>query len=461
MRILLLNPTPPLKSKTKIVVNAMPCFSLLYLSPYLKEEKNKVFYLEGYFYDIPDILKYIGNKKIEVVCITILTPHWDRVKLIVAQIKKFYPSIFIVVGGWHVKLLQENCLKECKEIDVGVYVDGEFIIKRVIEALKEKRKLDKIKGIIFRKGNKVIKNLPPPPIKNLDLIHFPDRSLINWKLYIPSPLHHKKFPSTAIFGSRGCPYNCIFCHTEKNVRMRSAKNIVDEIEECVKKYNLKDFVFYDDIFTLNQKRAEEVCDEIIKRKLKITWRANGRADIVNKRLLRKMRKAGCWLILYGIESGVQKNLDILQKNLTLSQIKEAIKLTKKYGIKTLGTFIFGIPTETLREGLETIKFACTLDLDYANFFFLTPYFGTKLYEMVDRYGKIIKNAKFDLTSISFIPNTMTEKQLKLLCNFAFKKFYFRLRTIKIILEWLISGDWRNIFRLIPIFIKRVYGLWEN
>ena len=171
-----------------------------------------------------------------------------------------------------------------------------------------------------------------------------------------------------------------------------------------------------------------ICDELKKRKLNVPWFVSGRVDTVNKRLLAAMREAGCYGILFGVESGVQKNLDVLRKGQTLDQIRRAVRDAKAAGLKVNTPFIFGVPTETFDEGLETIKFAIELNGDIANFHTLAPYPGTELYEHVDRYGTMSESVEdYTFEAAGFVPHTMTREQVLELKRVAFRKFYSRPR----------------------------------
>jgi anaerobic magnesium-protoporphyrin IX monomethyl ester cyclase len=209
--------------------------------------------------------------------------------------------------------------------------------------------------------------------------------------------------------------------------MRRAANIVDEIEYLHRSHGVVDVAFWDDTFTLSEPRAFEICEEMLRRRLDVDWCVNARADKVTKPLLRQMKKAGCWRVLYGIESGVQKNVDTLKKDLSLEKVAEAVKATNEAGIEAYGTFMFGIPGETYEEGLQTIEFACSVGLDFAVFVSLTPFPGCEVYEDVKagRIQAVKHDPPYDLKNISFVPEGLTEQQIADLIRMAHKRFYLR------------------------------------
>lgn len=154
-------------------------------------------------------------------------------------------------------------------------------------------------------------------------------------------------------------------------------------------YNIRNIEFLDDTFTLNQKRAEKICDGIIEQGWDISWGASSRVDTLSKKLVEKMKKAGCWIIFLGIESGSQEILNAIGKGITIEQVKRAVKIVKDAGIEVLGSFIIGFPQDTIETIKKTIKFAKSLNLDYAQFSILTPYPGTPIYDYAKKNNMLL------------------------------------------------------------------------
>jgi radical SAM superfamily enzyme YgiQ (UPF0313 family) len=170
----------------------------------------------------------------------------------------------------------------------------------------------------------------------------------------------------------------------------------------------------------------QIAKEIKRRKLDFTWFASACVHQVDKPLLKAFKAAGCWAILLGAESGVQKNLNAIRKGITLEQTVKAVKAAKEAGLTVYTPFIFGIPGETFEEGLRTIDFACELNPDIANFHALTPFPGTELYDNIEKYGSLSDElTDFTYQGIAFIPHTMTREQVSELRQIAFKRFYSR------------------------------------
>jgi len=447
MRILLLTVPAPLEQdqhrfmnirrrgfewlKLKPLVNVVPSPSLLYLVPYLKQDGHEVRYMEGLFSTFDAVYQTIAEFKPQMIGMTVTSVDWRNTKELVREIRERFPDLLLVVGGIHPTLWMEKCFEECPGLDIVVYGEGENTTRELANRLSANEELAGLQGIIYRDNGELVRNEPRLPVKNLDQLPFPDRTVIDLNKYLPSPTFYHRLPHASIIGSRGCPYRCTFCHTDRHTRMRSAKNIVDEIEMLNTNFGVVDVAFWDDTFTLSEQRAFDICKEILRRNLDVDWCVNARADKITKPLLRKMKEAGCWRVLYGIESGVQKNLDRLKKDIRLDQIRHAVRMTNEVGIEAYGTFMFGIPGETFEEGLETIRFACSVGLDFAVFVSLTPFPGSEVYDDVVS-GKIqaVKHeAPYDLKNISFVPDSLTEQEIEYLIKTAHKKFYLQPRTI--------------------------------
>jgi radical SAM superfamily enzyme YgiQ (UPF0313 family) len=417
----------------KPLVNVVPSPSLLYLAPFLIQDGHEVVYLEGLFYTFEEMVAKLAGESPGLVGITITSVDWEKSRWMITELKKRLPAIRVVVGGIHPSLWLERCFEECPAIDYLAYGEGEFTMRELVEALEGRREMSGVQGLMFRDATGgLVRNEPRPVVKDIDTLPFPSHNLLDVRDYLPSPTFYKRLPHANVIGARGCPFHCIFCHTDNRVRMRSAKNIADEIEMLYREQGVRDIAFWDDTFTLSEERALEFCEEMIRRRIRVYWAVNARVDRINEKLLRLMKRAGCWRILYGIESGVQKNLDRLRKGITLEQVRNAVALTRKAGIEAYGTFMFGIPGETFEEGLETIDFACSLGLDYAVFVNLTPLPGTEVFEDLKNGrlhpAKFTEN-RFNFKNVSFVPEGMTEEQIRYLIQTGHRRFYVNARMV--------------------------------
>jgi radical SAM superfamily enzyme YgiQ (UPF0313 family) len=270
------------------------------------------------------------------------------------------------------------------EIDIIVRGEGEETIIELLRALEHKQPLSKIEGISYRKDGRVESNPVCSKIVDLDSLPFLAYHLLPWKRYKPHPPHGRALPFAAIITSRGCPYRCSYCSKPvfgNKFRGQSPERVVEEINYHKRGLGIKEFAFYDDVFTLNKRRAYAIVDEMMGRGLKIHWTCETRADLVDKELLRRMKQAGCYSIAYGIESASQEIVNTLNRDVTIEQVEEAVRLSQEVGLQTIGYFMIGSPGESRETIRQTIQFAKKLKLDFAQFSVTTPYPGTKLYEL--------------------------------------------------------------------------------
>jgi magnesium-protoporphyrin IX monomethyl ester (oxidative) cyclase len=338
----------------------------------------------------------------DVVVIEIPFSGWSKTAFEVASIVKgVNKDIITVLEGQHPSARPEDCLAN-PNTDFVVIGEPENAIFELVDALgKETRDLKKIRGIGFVKNGVPVITAPRPLLEDLDSLPFPARHLLPIEEYYAAvkenPLRGEiNKPWTIMITSRGCPYDCVFCTHHivwgRKWRGRSPENVVDELEQVIKTYHVKQIDFLDDNMTLDRKRMENICDLIVKRGLRVEWfTPNGvRADTLDEKLLRKMKRSGCKKIRVAPESGVQRVVDqIIKKNLDLRSVERAVVLCKKVGIKVGCFFVIGLIGETKEEIKETINYAYKLrQLGADSFIFsiATPIYGTKLYEQAKSGG---------------------------------------------------------------------------
>ena len=331
---------------------------------------------------LEDIVSYVIDA--DVVGLTAMTPTINMAITIAHHLKKANPDLTIILGGAHATLLPSETLVSAPEIDVVVRGEGEQTIVELLRALEYRQPLSKIPGISYRKDDRVVSNPAKPTNIDLDSLPFLAYHLLPWRRYRPHPPHGRAFPFTAIITSRGCPYRCSYCSKPifgSKFRAQSPERVVDEVAYYKDRFGVKELAFYDDVFTLNKKRAYAIAEEIIKRGLKIGWTCETRVNLVDKDLLSHMKQAGCYAIAYGIESASPEILDTLNKGITIDEVEEAIRLTQEVGLQTIGYFMIGSPGESPETIGKTIEFAKKLKLDFAQFAITTPFPGTELYNL--------------------------------------------------------------------------------
>lgn len=406
-------------------------------------------------YTIMDVKRELKRFYPDIVGITSVTPSIPQAYAVAKVAKEIRDDCVVLIGGPHATFLPRQTLEECEYIDIIVKGEGEMTVKDLMKTIERGEKLDRVKGISFRKENRIIDNEPIPLIKNVDEIPFPSRDFLPMNRYLFNGVKY-----TTMLTSRGCPFVCSFCSSSRLFkgywRGRSPENVLEEIKSIYEEYKIKNIEFIDDTFTLDQKRAERICDGIIKQGWDISWGASSRVDTLSKELVEKMKKAGCWILFLGIESGSQKILDAIGKRITIEQVKKAVRIAKDAGIQVLGSFIIGFLQDTLETIKETINFAKRLNLDYAEFSILTPYPGTVIYDYALKNKLLLTNDWSKYTAIEPIIKIkgVSEKQIKALLKKAYISFYLRPR---IILKWLKNKQFAFIKSGMKVVINNLRG----
>lgn len=328
----------------------------------------------------------------DLVGVSVMTPKYRSALNIAKIVKEIDASIPVVFGGPHPTILPERTLRE-EVVDIVVRGEGEYTFLELVNSIESGSDLSKVLGISYKRSEKIVHNPERPLIKNLDELPFPARGLL---------INKEIYPSDAfgsLLSSRGCPYRCIFCESHKiwtrKVRFRSAENVVAEIQEAQKDFGTRRFDFEDDTFTIDRRRVMKFCELVKQEKLDIVWSCTTRADLVDDDMLATMKKAGCWSISIGAESGSEETQRMIKKGITLDQIKAASRLIKKRGIVLSAYWMVGFPWETLEDVERTMAFMKELDADFNIYSIVTPYPGSELYEMVLKEGLIKEDVEYD------------------------------------------------------------------
>ncbi|HCJ66774.1 MAG TPA: hypothetical protein DHV62_05465 [Elusimicrobia bacterium] len=380
--------------------------------------------------DYPSLEKRIEEEKPEIVGIYTCTEYLYDAIFTARTVKKVAQEIKVVLGGPHTYIYPPETIA-IPEVDYTVLGEGEIVFHQLVERISKGELVSNLPGVLTKGDGE--KKLEIQKISNLDDLPFPARDLVPYQKY--RSILARKNPITTMMTSRGCPYNCHFCNSierGKKPRYRSAKNVVAEIQECVEKFAIYDFLFFDEMFTSNRQRAIEICKEILGRELKIRWHCRSRADVLDKELVEKMKKAGCRLIQFGIESGSEHIQKVLNKKLNLKKVAETIKMVRQAEILTYADFMLFNPEENERERMETLEFAKKLNLDYAAFGIFQPLPDTEFYFRGLREGGIRNDywsdyVKSPQSAIStyWWPGDYTAEEMGEFNLYAYRNFYFR------------------------------------
>ena len=386
--------------------------------------------------------KEIADFHPDVVVVNASFPSFDSDSAFAHLVKETCPDAIVVGFGVLFTLLEEKALCDAGGYDVAIYGEPEETFDELLRSYRDAGKVAPVPGLMWREGKDVVKGPPRGFIKDLDTIPMAARDLLKNDRY---RLPHNGRPFTLVNVARGCPYPCTFCianlYYGKRMRHHSVGYVMREIESCITEYGIRDFLFWEEIFTLERDFGIEVCREIVKRKLGIAWATTTRADLVDREILEIMKAAGCELLGLGIESASQEILDRAKKGETVEDTTRAVRLCKEVGVRTMGHFIFGLPGETEETAQRTIKHMVKLGLDYMQCYCAVPYPKTPVWEMAMKNGWITAKhwSEYDFGGRSVMNlGTCSPDDVDRFRRTAFRKFYLRPRFILKQLKMLAS-----------------------
>ncbi len=333
-----------------------------------------------------EIEETIRKEEPDIVGIGFTTDKYRSARNVSGIAKKINKDLIVIAGGPHPTAMPEETIKD-SFFDIIVRGEGEDTILELIDALRNGRDLNGVRGITFNQDGRIISTPDRPLIQNIDKLPFPGRELL---------INEKNVPPIVmgnIITSRGCAYGCSFCASNKiwgrSVRHRSPEAVIEELKHIRINYGTRNFIFWDDTFTAERSRAAKISELIIKNNLKIQWSCQTRVDNIPEELLDKMRLAGLRTLCFGIESGDPGILRKIKKGITVKQIKEICFLVKKKGIKILTSFMIGYSEESEESLNSTIVLLKELNPDYLAAAISIPYPGTEDYNNLTKENRIL------------------------------------------------------------------------
>ena len=435
MRLLLITPPTSLDElygKLSEIGTLYPSLGLAYLASYAEKQGHevKVIDSEAKKYNYEEINKLTLAFKPDIVGMQTYCTNLKKVYKVAENLKKIL-NIKIVLGGAQATLNPIKTL-ENKDIDFVIYGEGEKTLLELISKLKSK-KFSKIKGLVYKDKGKIKINKPRELIQNLDELPLPAWHLFQVGKYKNPRMMARKNPVGTIGTSRGCVFGCTYCNKSvfgRKFRAKSAQRVVKEFEH-LKKAGFNEVHVWDDMFSTDLKRAKQICKEMIKRKLNLTWQleCGVRVNCVDLEFFQLAKKAGCYKVAYGYESGNQKILDNMDKAIKLEDSINATKLAKQVGLEISGFFMFGLPGETIQTMEETINFACRLDPDMAKVTILVPFPSTPVFDDFKKQGLILSEDwtkyNFHTASKVYSHQNLDWQTLEKYYDLFYKRFYFR------------------------------------
>ncbi|MDD5165803.1 MAG: radical SAM protein [Candidatus Omnitrophica bacterium] len=459
-KVLLINPSLP--PSGWLAIEKLPPLGLAYLAAVLEKEGVEVKIFDNYLFGKKnDFVKGLLQEfDADIVGIYCSTATYISCLEIARIIKESNPDKIVVTGGPHSTLFPEQMLNS-GFFDAVVLGEGEYIFRDFVKS-HSRQDWRNIKGLMFKENGNVVSTGRAEFISNLDDLPMPARHLLPMDKY-PTVVEFLDIsPVYSLNTSRGCPFSCTFCSVKiiwgRSYRSFSPKRVVDEVQLLVEKYGAKGLYFREDNFTLDSRRVIEICRLIKQRGIKFQWVCESRVEHIKEDVLREMSESGCKAIWFGVESGSEETLQLVDKRITKADALAAFSLCKKYNIKTGASFILGLPREKIGDMYKTLIFADELDGYWTWFNYYLGIPGSSLYDMVVKeglYDQIDANgiARIKTKDFDYKKAMQIRRQIMLIYYFLRPK-----RLLRLMLESFRAGTWQD-YLIGALKIVKIYKVF--
>lgn len=441
-KIILVHPYVPMEfqygSKYRSAGAVLPPLGILYIAGVLEKAGFTVEVLDANARQMDSIAvaQHIRATNPDLLGLTGTTLSFGENIKIATQMKACMPHLPIVIGGVHAQGMAKEILTEETCFDFVIPGEGEYTFLEFAQTFMTGGNVKQVPGVWFCEQGVVKNSGPGRIVEDLDDLPFPARHL----LHDMSVYHQKTFcyrvnPHLTMFTQRGCPFKCVFCSSSKQfretfnskVRAHSVDYVRREIQHLIDTYGVREICFADDTFNLNRTRTRDLCDMIISNFPNLKWSCNFEVNICDEEMLTHMKKAGCWLIQMGVETGNAEIMKEINKGITLDQVRYVTQLAYRLGMAIKCSFILGNPGDTKETIEETICFAESLEAQYVAFGMMSPLPGSYFWQTADKYGKFDRKAydKFSMSWPSFVPHGLDPDYLRRKQNEAHKRIYLR------------------------------------
>jgi len=416
----------------KYVTNRAPTLGLLHLAAEVRRHGYTPSIIESDIFDltVDDVVRQVVEERPAYVGITLFTVGVACGADIARRIKFQLPETVIIVGGPHISSMAAETMRRFTEFDYAVVGEGEEILVNLLNTLESKGDVSQVPGLVYMDRSDLTERLHVAPRhhinRDMDRLPMPAWDLLPDfpQAYSPALFDFPVGPVASIAASRGCPFHCKFCDTSTfgaAVRAYSAQRVFEIMTYLKSQYGIRHLMFVDDLFTASRKRTTELCNLIIENGLDMTWSCASRVDVVKPDLLHLMKRAGCWEISFGLESGSNELLQKMDKAADVARSREALEWTHRAGIRSKGLFMLGYPGESAETIAQTKAFAREVPLTIMNLTKFTPYPGSPIYR--DIYGTSIREDHWEkMNGMNFLwaPEGMTIEQV----NKEYRKILF-------------------------------------
>jgi len=423
------------KADFDAVRNVIPALGLLYLAAVAERAGHEAAIVDC-ARGLPVTAVDDGVRAFEpdLVGFTATTPTFTSAAAAARRVRDLRPAATLVVGGPHPSVMPEHALRE-GPFDIAVIGEGDATFAELLAHLStgSPASLDEVAGLAFLRDGSFVRTAPRPLIEDLDDLPLPARHLLPpLAAYSPTPASYRHLPLAHVMTSRGCPSRCTFCDRGvfgESFRGRSPEAVLAEVDDVVGRYGAAEIRFFDDTFTLDRRRVEAICDGLRRRRPPVPWTCLTRVSCVDEDLMRSMRSAGCWQVLFGLESGDDDVLKSLHKGATVEQNRRAVLQAAAAGLRVRADFIVGTPAETPESLERTMAFAKSLPIDFAHFNKFVPFPGTEIYQRLAADGFSWdfseRSSTLDHSAMVYVPPALNEADYRRFLDTAYRRFYLR------------------------------------
>ena len=417
--------------------NTMPAMGVCNLAAVARRAGYRVGLVEACSLglSLEETVSAVAEHRPSFVGLSALTLSINSAASVARRLKEIDPKIKIIIGGAHITAVPRLTMELFPHFDVGALGEGEELILDLLFALEAEEDLSSVAGIAYRRGEDIVSTSGRPFIEEMDRLPFPAFDLLPRfpGAYHPGPFRFRQLPAVSLVTSRGCPNKCTFCDRSvfgSRCRAYSPEYIISMLKWLISSYGIREVLFEDDTFFVLPGRVREICESMLVEEIDLSWSCLARVNTVDPEILALLKRAGCWQIGYGIESGSQRILDLVGKGIRLDAVRRAVRWTKEAGILSKGFFITGHPTENEESLGETIDFATSIPLDDMTVTMLTPFPGSQIYREASSYGDFDDDwGKMNLVNAVFIPRGLTRARLERQMRSMYRRFYLRRRIV--------------------------------
>jgi radical SAM superfamily enzyme YgiQ (UPF0313 family) len=412
---------------------------------------------------IPKLRKMVEKLQPDVTVIYI--EHIKKgVDFEIAKIAKQVNSLSVFVGPFATALGKE--LLVSSHVDMIAKREYDYTITEIANCLETKKGFSGVKGIIYKNGKRVIDTGERGLIKDLDKLPIPAYDLVDLKKFFE--VVFLRFPTATVISSRGCPYRCVFCAFPNTIyshefRAQSPQRVLDEARYLQDEFGVKEIRYDDDTFEVSSKRVFDICNLFRKEGIDMYWAPQCRPGLMTRKLVTEMAKAGCVRILFGVESGDDKILKLINKGTTIAEIARGVKLCKNAGIDVLNCIIFGFMYDTMETMRKTLDFACKLNAEFTQFSIATPLPGTPYYDAVKSKGYLVSDWEncdsFHKAGVNF--PQLSSDDITCFLKEAYSKYYLRKDYASLMLKraFMSNEKFSQTLRMAKAYLDRKKEGW--